>query len=212
MPGHCFINVGTRYESLRYDRPIKEDDPHCPIGIYGSTKYAAHILMSDIAKRYGVNYRTAVLFGVYGPMENINKFIPYVITTLLKGNPPQLTGCEQIRNYTYIDDIVGALLRLAEIDRDGLLTINIGSQTPMSLKEIVERIAQYIGSTINNIEFGSIPYRSDEIWKLVPDTHLCQDILSVVCKLRYMREYQELSSGIREISIIYKERLEGVEQ
>lgn len=169
LPNHRFLYLGTRYESERYLRPVTESDVLAPAGIYGVTKAAGQLLLERMVASDDISLRVAFLFGVYGPGEEKDKFIPHVITSLLNGVSPSLTGCEQIRDYTYIEDVVAALMALAAVDDEDAKRVNIGSGRAVSLREVVDEVATILESKAR-IEFGSLPYRDDEIWQLVPDT------------------------------------------
>ena len=41
---------------------------------------------------------------LFGPGQNKNKFIPYVIDKLRKGEPLNVSPCEQKRDFIYVDD------------------------------------------------------------------------------------------------------------
>lgn len=176
LSNHRFINLGTRYESENRILPVRETDCHRPVGIYGTTKHAAHVIMEDIAKRKGLLLRTAILFGTYGPMEDVRKFIPYVITSLLDGISPRLTGCEQKRSYTYIEDVVEGLLAVGAVESPTVMNVNIGSGNAVSLRSVVECISSQLGTNLK-AAYGETPYRDDEIWYLVPDVKFSQKVL-----------------------------------
>ncbi len=185
MPCHRFVHLGTRYESFKYLRPVRESDPQRPQGIYGITKSAGQMALETLAREKEATLRTAVLFGVYGPTESARKFVPHAITSMLRGVPLEVTGCEQVRNYTYVEDVAEALLQLAEVETPGVLTVNIGARKSVTLRELIGCIEKVIGCP-SDVRFGAVAYRTDEIWRMVPDLRLCRQVLHWAPRLSLM--------------------------
>lgn len=69
----------------------------------------------------------ARLYSVYGPGDNPNNFIPYVIRTLLRGEDVPLTNQNIPWDFLYVDDAADALIRLAESDATGEFEIGYGA-------------------------------------------------------------------------------------
>ena len=101
----------------------------------------------------------------YGPKENENKFIPYILSKCLKiGSDIDLTLGEQKRDFIFIDDLINACLKI--IERIPTFTkyesISVGSGEAYSIKDIVLLIHKLTESK-SNLKFGSLPYRSNEV-------------------------------------------------
>ena len=127
--------------------PYKEDMPLQGKHPYDVSKSAADL----IAQSYFATYRLPVgivrcgnLFG--GGDLNFSRIIPGTIKSLLQGEAPVVrSDGKLIRDYFYVEDAVGAYLLLAQkMDDSKLLgqAFNFGSEQPMSVLEVVERIGK----------------------------------------------------------------------
>lgn len=202
LPQHRFVNLGTRYEAGRDRVAIREEDPFSPVGIYGTTKASAQVILEDLSRRSGLIFRTGTLFGVYGPFDSPSKFIPYVIESLLDGNPPRLSPCGQVRDFTFLDDAVEGLLRLAAIGAPGVLRANIGTGSPVTLRQVAETVADLTGRPAS-ITFGAQPYRKDEVWHLIPDLSHSRTLLDWSPRFT-------LAEGLRRTIDWYQTRRAGI--
>jgi nucleoside-diphosphate-sugar epimerase len=104
----------------------------------------------------------AALYMVYGPGQiDRTKLLPYVILKTLKGESPQMTSGVRKIDWIYVDDVVSALLQMAEApDIDGL-TIDIGSGESITIENIVKLTMDLIDPAAIP-EFGSVSDRPME--------------------------------------------------
>ena len=91
-----------------------------------------------------------------------NKFIPYVIDKLRKGEPLNVSPCEQKRDFIYVDDfaedIHGLLKNYKKCEGE---IVNVSSGNSISLKTIIEFYKMKLNS-ISEIHYGALPYRKNE--------------------------------------------------
>ena len=65
-----------------------------------------------MCKYKNIKHVIIYLFGVYGPYESGNKILPSLFKSLSRNESIKLTDGKQIRDYTYIEDIVKGCLLL----------------------------------------------------------------------------------------------------
>lgn len=162
-----FFVYGHQDVSIRETTLLKPSTP------YVSTKISASYLAPLFAKKFELSLIILRLFNVYGPLDNTNKFVPYIILSLYKKEIPKLSDCLQIRDFIFIEDVVRAYLQATNINYSTVL--NIGSGVPVTLRSVTEEILKYFEN--GKIEFGAIPYREDEIWKSYADIDKTKKIL-----------------------------------
>lgn len=171
-PPRRFVHVGTCSEYAPIDAPalLREDHPLAPTSLYGAAKASAWLCGSLLAARVGVPLVGVRLFGVYGPGEAPSRLVPYLLASYAAGATPALTGGEQARDFTYIDDVVAALRLAAEAP--GLAVgcaYNVCTGAPVQVRDLVTRVARLVGRDGGDLGLGRRPYRDDEPMWIVGD-------------------------------------------
>jgi UDP-glucose 4-epimerase len=137
-----------------------------PSAPYAAAKWAS----SGYARMFHALYKLPVLiarvFMVYGPGQmDLTKLIPYVTLSLLRGETPKISSGERLVDWIYVSDVVSGFLALAQAsDVDGA-TIDLGSGSLVSIREIVQQLTGLIGGGAN-AEFGALRDRPLEPTRL----------------------------------------------
>src|SRR5262249_31778247 len=108
-----FVHVGSCFEYGSHAGLIREDAALNPTAIYGATKAAATLLMRERAAALGVPLIVARPFGTWGPGEAAHRIVPQVLAACLARSTLDLTACDVLRDYTYVEDMaacIGSLL------------------------------------------------------------------------------------------------------
>ena len=161
-----WIGLGSQAEYGNLNRAIAETAPTLPTTIYGKAKLAAGVAALALAEASGLHGVWLRVFSTYGPGDNPHWFIPYVIREFLQGKRPQLTRCEQLWDYLYVQDAAEAIVSLADGLSDGVF--NLGSGMAPPLRQVAEIIRGELG-TVLQPEFGAVPYRADQVMHLQAD-------------------------------------------
>jgi len=126
----------------RYPTPeIAPADPRYP---YALTKYLGEQLVLHWAGVYRLPAVSVRLFNVYGPRARTSGSYGAVfgvfLAQLMAGKPLTVVGDgEQTRDFTFVSDVVAALLAVAESERVGE-TYNVGSGSPVSVNELIRHL------------------------------------------------------------------------
>ena len=159
------VNVGTCAEYGDLRDPATEESPLEPNSIYASTKAAGGIITRQMSEDEGVPMTTLRLYNMYGPFEKARRLVPHVILSLLRGEHVPLTGGEQAKDYTYIEDIVDAFVAAASRPTEAAgRVLNIGSGTTVPMRELVDTIAGHFDGGADLLGWGEVPYRDNEMW------------------------------------------------
>jgi UDP-glucuronate 4-epimerase len=123
--------------------PFREDAGNLrPVSPYGATKVAGEALVDAHRAITGLPARVARLFTVYGPRQRPDLAVHKFAAALLGGAPiPLYANGSGTRDYTFVDDIVDGLVRLADSHGPDL-TVNLGSGRPYSTAELVRRLEE----------------------------------------------------------------------
>lgn len=134
--------------------------------VYGKAKLKSTNLLLKENKK--IKFPCVILrpYLVYGPGQNNQRLIPYIIENCIKDKSFPCSSGKQIRNFLYVNDFVLAVYKSLFIKVSGKI-INVGSKKNYTVKEVVNRIIQIIGKGLPI--FGKIKMRKDEPLKLYPD-------------------------------------------
>jgi nucleoside-diphosphate-sugar epimerase len=176
---HKFIHTGSCFEYGQKNKPISEFDFLDPTSVYGATKASSVHLLSSMAK--GIESGELVIlrpFGVFGEYEGLHRFVPQVIDKLKSEYTVQMTLGEQIRDYIYIDDLIDAYILAAVVPLENKVEIiNIGSGKGIAMKDFASTISKQLGMGNNLLQFGTLPYRPDEMMYLVANVGKAKSVL-----------------------------------
>lgn len=151
-----FIGMGSESEYGIHGRKIDESAKTLPISKYGVTKLATGLLCKKLCHDLDIKYVWLRLFSSYGPNDRAGSLMSLLIRNLLADKPMDLSACEQIWDYVYVEDIAVLISQIAkDIKVQGVFNLGGGQARP--LKEVVLKIYDLIGSKAT-LRFGAIPY------------------------------------------------------
>ena len=155
-----FIQVGSSLEYGNYKSPQKETSNLKPSSNYSKAKAKSSKLLLSLFKKKNFPVTIVRPYQVYGPYQDLNRFIPIVINSCLKNEKFPCSEGLQSRDFLYIDAFVNSILKLILKKEAVGETFNIGYGTPKQIKEIIKLIQKKIGKGYP--EFGKIRLRDDE--------------------------------------------------
>lgn len=140
-----FIQMGSSLEYSENKKKLKENFDCTPNSIYGQAKLACTQYLTLLHKNINLPVTIFRVFQVYGPRQDQNRLIPYVINKCKKNQTFALTSGEQVRNFCYIDDFVEAIFRSLREKKSNGEIFNIGSDSAHKVKQVVKLIRNLIG-------------------------------------------------------------------
>lgn len=117
--------------------------PESPASSYGDSKLRVSRELDALARDAGFSAAWGRVFFLYGPRENPARLVASVILALLNGEPAATTRGDQIRDFLHVEDVAGAFVALLESAVEG--PVNVGSGTPVAIRDLVLRIGQRLG-------------------------------------------------------------------
>jgi nucleoside-diphosphate-sugar epimerase len=133
-----------------------------PCSPYAASKTSCGLYARMFHALYGLRVAIARPMMVYGPGQwDLAKLLPYVTTSLLSGVSPAIGSGTRQLDWVFVDDVVEGLLAVAAAESADGRTIDLGSGTLTSIREIVELVSQLLETSVP-IRFGSIPDRALE--------------------------------------------------
>jgi len=126
--------------------PVDERHPLRPVDVNGINKLAGEQYHLLYHKVYGLRAVVLRLTNTYGPRMRIKDarqtFLGVWVKAALEGVPFEVWGGEQLRDYTFVDDCVDALLRVGTQEAAWGQALNVGGERPYTLKETAELLIQ----------------------------------------------------------------------
>jgi GDP-L-fucose synthase len=157
-----FVAIGTVCAYPKYSpAPFKEENlwngyPEETNAPYGLAKKMLLVQAQAYREQYGFNAIYLLPVNLYGPRDNFDPESSHVIPALIrkcvlastsKFQPSSMTVWgtgKATREFLYVEDAAEAILLAAE-KYDKPMPVNLGSGVEISIKELVERIAQLTG-------------------------------------------------------------------
>lgn len=129
--------------------PTTEDDlphPHSP---YGVTKLAAEHLCVLYAGNHGLPTVSLRYFTVFGPRQRPDMSIHRLCEAALTGAPfPRYGDGEQVREFTYVDDIVAGNLLAADRPVGPGTVVNLAGGGEITLNALVALVGRLAGREV----------------------------------------------------------------
>ncbi|HXE80643.1 MAG TPA: NAD-dependent epimerase/dehydratase family protein [Vicinamibacterales bacterium] len=139
--------------------PMREDMRVQPLSPYGVTKLAAEHLCQLYAVNHGVPTTSLRYFTVYGPRQRPDMAFNKFIRAAIDGAPIHVFGDGgQTRDFTYVDDAVGATIAASERGEIGGV-YNIGGGSRVSVIEVLDILGRVTGRRLN-VQYGP-PQKGD---------------------------------------------------
>ena len=132
--------------------------PYDADNLYGWAKLMGELTLQSYYKQYGMKSASCRYFTVYGPrgVEN-HAVIAMIARAFIREDPFEVWGTgEQIRNWTYIDDIVEGTILAAE-HIDDATAVNLGTMERVKVMDAVKQVLNYTGHTAKIVTLPDMP-------------------------------------------------------
>jgi UDP-glucose 4-epimerase len=136
--------------------PKREDMPPNPLSPYALQKLVAEQYCQMFTRLYNLETVTIRYFNVFGPRQDPGSPYSGVIslfsTSLLEGRQPVIYGDgEQTRDFTYVANVVDAVLRACEAANAAGEVINVATGSRISLNQLLQTMNRIVGTSIEAI-------------------------------------------------------------
>lgn len=155
-----FIQVGSSLEYGNIKSPQNENSVCKPISFYGKSKLAATNYILNLAKRKKINFLILRLYQVYGPMQKIDRLIPFAIRNSLMNQIFKCSSGKQLRDFLFIDDLIDLFIKILRFKKIKNGIYNVGYGSPITVKSVIHKINRLVKKGIPL--YGAIKMRQDE--------------------------------------------------
>ena len=205
-PGIRIVFAGTRQIYGKPDYlPVDENHPVRPVDVNGINKMAGewyHILYNNV---YGIRACSLRLTNTIGPRMRIKDarqtFLGVWIRQVLTGRPFEVWGGEQLRDFTYVDDCVDAMMRAALHEEAFGQIFNIGGGKRISLRDLADLLVDTAGEGAYEVREYPADRKKIDIGDYYADDSHLRSLLD-------WEPRTELKDGLRQIIDYYRPRLQ----
>jgi nucleoside-diphosphate-sugar epimerase len=165
-----FIQIGSSLEYGASKSPQKEN-VKCNLksvrSVYGKAKLLSSKYVINLFKKKKFPSTVIRFYLVYGPKQNINRFIPTIINGCLKNKKFPTSDGSQLRDFLYIDDAIRAIIMCLENKKSRGQILNIGTGKPKLIKKVIQMVKKV--SKGGKPQYGMFKLRKFDIPKLYPN-------------------------------------------
>ena len=184
--GHLLYASSSSVYGLNRKTPFSTSDSvDHPVSLYAATKKANELMSHSYAHLYDLPTTGLRFFTVYGPWGRPDMALFKFTQAILAGRPIDVYNQGDMRrDFTYIDDIAEAVVRLTEVipQRNPEWTVetgtpaessapyrvyNIGNSQPVQLTEFIRQLEQALGVTA---QMNLLPMQPGDVLETSADT------------------------------------------
>jgi UDP-glucose 4-epimerase len=130
-----------------------EDDPLSPLSPYAAAKLAGEMYAQSFATTYGLETVRLRFFNIFGPRQRADSPYSGVIAlftaALSSGRTPTVFGDGlQSRDFTFVTDVVAAVVRAAEAPGVSGRVYNVGTGRAVTLLELLDALNRLLGTSV----------------------------------------------------------------
>lgn len=191
--GHLLYASTSSVYGLNRKLPFStEDRVDHPVSLYAATKKANELMSHSYSHLYGIPTTGLRFFTVYGPWGRPDMALFKFTRAILEGRAIDVYNHGQMRrDFTYIDDIAEAVVRLQDVipQPNPAWTVesgspaessapyriyNIGNSAPVALMDYISALEKALGKTaIKNM----LPIQAGDVLETSADTSSLYDVI-----------------------------------
>jgi nucleoside-diphosphate-sugar epimerase len=138
------------------------DVTQAPGSPYGAAKAAASLYCRTFHELYRVPVVVVRPAMTYGPHQNDQKLLPYVIRCAVEGCAPELTSGTREADWIFVDDLIDGFMAATSVaDVEGM-TFELGTGHLRTTRSIVEELLGVLGDPVVPL-FGAVTDRPGEV-------------------------------------------------
>lgn len=202
-----YISSSMVYETCvqDVDHPVTEDMvDSCPMPLtdYGVSKLVGERLCQAFQKQYGLDYTVWRPFNIITPHERAGKeqgvshvFADFIENLKIKQltTLPLLGSGNQIRCFTWIDDIADIIAEHSFSASTTNEAFNICNVEPITMRELAQKIYNKVKVTNNELEFVTVKDYKNDVLIRIPSV---QKLLDVIGPYKFQSVDQSLDRCI----------------
>jgi nucleoside-diphosphate-sugar epimerase len=170
-----FVLIDTAFVYREQQTPIDEHVELQGDTLYGATKAAAWQLASYYHRKQNLPLTTLRLFNVFGPKEGLYKLVPSVISSALGNVSLHIRQPHSTRDFTYVSDVVDALLMAIDGTLESGQVYNVASGNILNIMQLAQLVRNLTGKNVP-IEVDEASTLHDKHASLIGDSSKLRNV------------------------------------
>lgn len=160
--------------------PIDENHPLQPQSPYSASKIAADSIALSYYNSFNLPLTIVRPFNTYGPRQSARAVIPTIITQIEAGNKEiQIGDTTPTRDFNFVEDTCRGIILLSRSKSSIGEVVNIGSNTEVSIGEVIQMLKKIMSSNIGLIsEEKRMRPNQSEVFRLFCDNTKISNLTS----------------------------------
>lgn len=186
------------YGTAQYS-PIDENHPLVAQSPYSASKISSDKLAESYYRSFGVDVTIIRPFNTFGPRQSARAVIPTIITQVLKNKKIiKLGNINTKRDFTFVEDTANGFIKALNTKNIGGETINLGTGTTFSIKDIIQIIRQHTKKKFSiKLDPKRIRPKKSEVNLLISNN----------CKAKKIMKWKPIYSGKKGFIIALKKTI-----
>ena len=162
----CMVNASSACIYGQAVNPPSDEDvgPHNPNWSYGASKLAAEKYAQIFSADYGFPVHSLRYGITYGPREWYGRVLTIFLKRLSEGKPPVIFGAgKQLRDFTFVDDVVAIHRACIESGLPGAQSFNGGTGIATSVTELARLACEVTGAGLEPVTENVAPGERSEL-------------------------------------------------
>ncbi|MBP2197933.1 NAD-dependent epimerase [Pantoea cypripedii] len=212
--GHLLYASSSSVYGLNRKMPFSTDDSvDHPVSLYAATKKANELMAHTYSHLYQLPTTGLRFFTVYGPWGRPDMALFKFTRAMLAGEPIDVyNNGQMMRDFTYIDDIAEAIVRLQDVipQPDAQWTVetgsaatssapyhvyNIGNSQPVTLMAYIEALESALGMEAKK---NMMPLQPGDVLETSADTEALKEVIN-------FRPQTSVREGVQQFVDWYRE-------
>ena len=133
--------------------PMDEDHPKVGQSPYSASKISADQIAISYYRSFDLPVTIVRPFNTYGPRQSSRAVIPNIVSQILTNNGEvNLGNISPTRDFTFVEDTCSAFESIIVCNKLICEEVNIGSNSEISIRDLVEEISNIIGIEAKIVE------------------------------------------------------------
>jgi len=192
--------------------PIDEKHPLVGQSPYSASKISADQIALSFYRSFNLPVKVVRPFNTYGPRQSARAIIPSIVVQILNGKKEiKLGNLNPKRDLTYVKDMVGAFLAIADSKRLIGEVTNIGMGQEISIGDLAELISKLINKKIKIVkDTKRVRPNKSEVLRLCCDNKKLTESTDWKPRYNIQRGLKETIKWIRANKKLYKAEIYNV--